>query len=136
MGASVAGGSASDRLGRRPLIAIGWVVYAMTYAGFAVSTSLAALVTWFLIYGIYFGCVEGTERALVADFAPAAQKGTAFGVYNAVVGIGSLISSVLFGLIWTNFGAPIAFASGAALALVAALLLFILVPPPTDIITI
>jgi MFS family permease len=130
MGASVVGGAASDRLGRRPLIAIGWTVYALTYAGFAVSTSLAALVTWFLIYGAYFGCVEGTERALVADFAPRAQKGTAFGVYNAVAGLGSLFSSVLFGLIWTRFGAPIAFASGAVLALVAAILLFVLVPRP------
>jgi MFS family permease len=130
MGASVVGGSASDRLGRRPLIAIGWTVYALTYAGFAVSTSLAALVTWFLVYGAYFGCVEGTERALVADFAPRSQKGTAFGVYNAVAGLGSLVSSVLFGLIWTRFGAPIAFASGAVLALVAAILLFVLVPTP------
>lgn len=132
---SLVGGSASDRLGRRPLIAIGWTIYAFVYAGFAVSTSLTALVAWFLIYGLYYGCVEGTERALVADFAPPSQKGAVFGVYNAVSGIGALISSVVFGLIWKTFGASMAFASGAGLALLAAILLFALVPRPNTELT-
>jgi MFS family permease len=127
---SVAGGAASDRFGRRRLIAVGWIVYALVYAGFAVSTSMFALVTWFMIYGVYYGSVEGTERALVADFALPEQKGTAFGVYNAVAGVGALVASVLFGFIWTNFGAPVAFGFGAALAILAAALLFIVVPAP------
>ena len=130
MASSVVGGSASDRLGRRPLIAVGWTIYAGVYAGFAVSQSLPALIACFLVYGIYYGCVEGAERALVADFAPPSQKGTAFGVYNAVAGIGALISSVVFGVIWKYHGAPMAFASGASLALLAAILLFVLVPSP------
>jgi MFS family permease len=128
---SVIGGSASDRFGRRRLIASGWIVYALVYMGFAFSTSLAPLVTWFMIYGVYYGCVEGTERALVADFALPSQKGTAFGIYNGVSGIGALISSVVFGVVWKMFGAQIAFASGAGLAVLAAILLFILVPPPS-----
>jgi MFS family permease len=127
---SAAGGAASDRFGRRKLIAIGWVMYAIVYAGFALSTSLAALVTWFMIYGVYYGCVEGSERALVADFALPSQKGTAFGVYNAVAGLGALISSVVFGFIWSKFGEAIAFGSGAALAIMATALLFIIVPRP------
>jgi len=132
MGASLVGGAASDRIGRRPLIAGGWIVYAVVYAGFAVSTTVWTLLSWFFLYGIYYGCVEGTERALVADFARPAERGTAFGIYNAVSGIGALVSSVVFGLIWNAFGAPVAFASGAALAIVAAVLLFVLVPTPTD----
>ena len=132
MGTSLVGGAASDRVGRRPMIAAGWIVYAVVYAGFATSTTLPALLSWFFIYGIYYGCVEGSERALVADFARRSARGTAFGIYNAVSGIGALVSSVVFGLIWSAFGAPAAFASGAALALVAAALLFVLVPPPTD----
>jgi MFS family permease len=127
---SAIGGSASDRFGRRRLIAGGWIVYALVYAGFALSASLAALVAWFMVYGIYYGCVEGSERALVADFAPPAQKGTAFGVYNGVAGLGALISSVVFGVLWKSFGAPVAFASGAALAILAAILLFTFVPAP------
>ena len=132
MSASLVGGTASDRLGRRPLIAAGWIVYAAVYAGFAISTSVSALVTWFLVYGVYHGCVEGTERALVADFARATHRGTAFGIYNAVAGIGALVSSVVFGLIWTAFGSAAAFASGSLLAITAAVMLFVLVPSPTD----
>jgi MFS family permease len=132
MGASLIGGSASDRIGRRPLIAAGWAVYAIVYAGFAMTTSLSALLSWFFAYGVYYGCVEGTERALVADFARPTERGTAFGIYNAVTGIGALVSSVVFGLIWNAAGAPAAFASGAVLAIVAAALLFVLVPAPTD----
>ena len=128
---SVIGGSASDRLGRRTLIAGGWLVYALVYAGFALSASLAGLIFWFMVYGMYYGAVEGAERALVADFARPTQKGTAFGVYNGVAGIGALISSVVFGLLWKISGAAVAFASGAALAMLAAMLLFALVPAPT-----
>jgi MFS family permease len=125
---SVVGGSWSDRIGRRTVIAIGWLVYAVVYAGFAVSTSLTALLTWFLIYGFYFGFAEGTEKALVADLSPASRRGTAFGIYNAVSGLGALTASVIFGVIWKLYGAPAAFGTGAALALVATALLFIVVP--------
>ncbi len=132
MGASLAGGAASDRFGRRPLIAIGWLIYAAVYTGFGFATTMWALVAWFLVYGLYYGAVEGVERAFVADFAHPSQRGTAFGIYNAVTGIGALISSVVFGLIWNTRGATSAFLTGACLALIAAGLLFVLVPAPSD----
>jgi MFS family permease len=125
--ASFAGGSWSDRIGRRAVISIGWLIYAVVYAGFAVSRGLPALVAWFLVYGLYFGFAEGTERALVADLAPASRRGTAFGIYNGVIGLGALASSVLFGAVWTAFGAAAAFGVGAALALVATGLLLVTV---------
>jgi MFS family permease len=125
---SFVSGGWSDRIGRRRVIATGWLVYAAVYGGFAVSSTLAPLLGWFLIYCFYFGFAEGTEKALVADLAPAARRGTAFGIYTAVQGLGALAASVLFGAIWTAYGAPAAFAVGAALALLATALLFIVVP--------
>ena len=124
---STAAGGWSDRVGRRGVIAIGWMVYAIVYAGFALSASLAALVAWFMLYGLYFGFAEGTEKALVADLAPASARGTAFGIYNAVLGVGAFAASVLFGAIWTAYGAASAFAFGASLALLATVLLFVVV---------
>jgi MFS family permease len=124
---SVVGGAWSDRIGRRVVIALGWLVYAIVYAGFAVSASLAALVSWFMVYGFYFGFAEGTEKALIADLAPAENRGLAFGIYTAVQGVGALAASVLFGVLWNAFGAAVAFGTGAALALVATALLFIIV---------
>lgn len=124
---SIAAGSWSDRVGRRGVIAAGWLIYAAVYAGFAVSTSLTALLAWFMIYGLYFGFAEGTEKALVADLAPPDARGSAFGLFNAVVGIGALLASLLFGVLWTAYGPFAAFGTGAALALVATALLFVTV---------
>ena len=125
---SVLAGSWSDRIGRRVVIATGWIVYAVVYAGFALSTSLPALLAWFLLYGFYFGFAEGTEKALVADLAPASSRGFAFGIYNAVLGIGGLAASIVFGIVWKEISPAAAFSMGAALALVSTVLLFIVVP--------
>jgi len=125
---SVLGGDWSDRVGRRTVIAIGWLVYAAVYVGFAVSASLPVLLGWFLVYGFYFGLAEGTEKALVADLAPASRRGFAFGLYTAVQGLGALAASVLFGVVWNAFGAAAAFGMGAALALAATGLLFMVIP--------
>jgi MFS family permease len=125
---SMAAGSWSDRIGRRTVITIGWVIYAVVYAGFAASTGIVALFGWFLLYGFYFGFAEGTEKALVADLAPAERRGFAFGIYNAVTGVGALAASLLFGIVWNTFGTPAAFGLGAALALAATILLFVVLP--------
>jgi MFS family permease len=127
---SMIGGAWSDRVGRRTVIAAGWLVYAAVYVGFATSESLAALMGWFLIYGFYFGFSEGTEKALVADLAPMERRGLAFGLYNAVTGLGALAASVIFGVVWTAFGTAAAFGLGAALALLATALLFVVLPSP------
>lgn len=126
---SVVGGSWSDRIGRRAVIAGGWLIYAAVYAGFARSDTLPALLAWFLVYGLYFGFAEGTEKALVADLAPADRRGFAFGIYNAVQGLGTLAASVMFGVIWKTYGAGPAFGVGATLALAATALLFVFVRP-------
>jgi MFS family permease len=132
-GVSLVGGAQSDRLGRRVVIGGGWAIYALVYGGFALARSTWALVTWFLIYSVYYGLSEGTEKALIADLAPPDVRGTAFGIYNAVLGIGSLAASVLFGVIWKLAGAPVAFAVGAALALSATLLLFLTISEPAPL---
>jgi MFS family permease len=128
---SIVGGSWSDRIGRRAVIALGWLVYALVYAGFAMSASLTALLAWFLVYGFYFGFAEGTEKALIADLAPASRRGFAFGMYNAVQGVGALLASVVFGVIWKVFGPAAAFFTGASLALVATAMLFAVVRQPS-----
>ena len=125
MSSSVIGGSLSDRFGRRNLIVAGYLWYAAIYAAFAWTTSLAMLIAVFLAYGIYFGFTEGVEKAWVADMAPAASRGTAFGIYNAALGLGGLAASLVFGAIWTRVSPPAAFLTGAALALAARVLLYL-----------
>jgi len=121
---SLAGGDLSDRLGRRMLIAAGWLIYALVYAGFGYFDSPATIIVIFLGYGIYFGLTEGVEKAWVADLAPASARGTAFGIYNAALGVGGLVSSVMFGIIWTRVSPSAAFFTGAAVAVAAIGLLY------------
>jgi len=125
---SVAGGLAADRWGRRGVIVAGWLVYALVYAGFARAYAALPAVGLFMAYGLYFGLTEGAEKALVADFAPAALRGTAFGLYYGVLGVGALLASAVFGLLWERAGPHAAFALGSVLALVAAGCLLAVVP--------
>ena len=126
VGSSVAGGVLSDRFGRRALIAAGWIYYAVIYLLFAVTDSAAVLVAVFLAYGVFFGLTEGVEKAWVADLTAPGARGTAFGYYNAALGVGALVASLMFGAIWSNVSADAAFLTGAALAGLATLLLYFL----------
>ena len=126
--ASTWGGSLSDRIGRRRAIAIGWTVYALAYAGFAAVGSPLGVVALFAFYGLFHAFSEGAERALVADLAGASSRGRAFGLFHAATGAALLPASLLTGVLWQRFGAPVALGTGAALAAFAALGLFLLVP--------
>ncbi len=132
--ASGPAGSLSDRVGRRRLVAGGWLLYAGIYLGFALSTAAWHVWALFAFYGLYYGVVEGAAKALVADLVPTTRRGTAYGLYHAGVGLAALPASVIAGVLWQGLGAwpglgPAApFAYGAALALAAAILFWRLVP--------
>ena len=118
---STPGGALSDRIGRRPTLIMGWVLYAAVYLGFAL-----AHVSWqawalFAVYGVFFGLTEGSERALIADLVALERRGTAFGWYNLAIGLGALPASLLFGYVWDHAGPATAFTMGASLALAAAI---------------
>ncbi|NIA07388.1 MAG: MFS transporter [Actinobacteria bacterium] len=117
------GGSLSDRLGRRPVIVAGWLVYALVYLGLAVVGQQWQFWCLLIIYGLYYGLTEGVEKALVADLAPLEYRGSAYGVYHGAIGLAALPASLLFGVFWKVLGAPIAFGVGAGLACLAAILL-------------
>jgi len=123
---SIPGGSLSDRFGRKPLIVSGWAYYALIYLGFALVTQKEGLILLFLAYGVFYGLSEPSEKAFVGDLAPKELRGTAFGYYNLVAGLGALPASLLFGWVGQTWGYPAAFGVGAAFAgLASVLLLFV-----------
>ena len=124
---STPGGALSDRIGRRPVIVAGWLVYAVIYAAFAFASTPLHIIFIFAGYGVYYGLTEGVERAFVADLVPEDIRATAYGLYNAVIGFGALPASVLFGLIWKYYGVQAAFFWAVALAALSSvgLLLFV-----------
>ena len=122
MTTTYAGGRACDRWGPKRSIAAGWLVYAAVYLAFGFIDSTGGLIAVFLAYGLYFGFTEPAERAWVAVLAPPHLRGAAFGGFHGAVGLAALPASLLFGALWQSFGATVAFGCGAALALIAAVL--------------
>jgi MFS family permease len=116
----VPGGALSDAIGRVPAIALGWLIYALSYLGFAFAAAPTHAWMLFGFYALFFGVTEGAERALIADLAGGRVRGRAFGVFHAAVGLSALPASILFGLWWKLFGPRIAFLIGSAISLAAA----------------
>ncbi len=114
------GGGLSDRLGRKPLIISGWLVYAAVYFGFARATAAWHAWALFAAYGLFYAMTEGTEKAFVADLVPRLRRGAAYGWYNLAIGLGALPASLIFGAIWDRSSSQAAFLFGASLALLAA----------------
>ena len=116
------GGALSDRRGRRFAIVSGWLVYAVTYAGFAAARAQWQAWLLFAMYGTYYGLTEGAQKALVVDLVPSEWRGRALGALQMAIGLAVLPASVLFGLAYKRWGAGAAFSIGAGLALAASLL--------------
>ena len=124
------GGALSDRLGRRRLIIAGWAVYGAAYLGFGWADAAWQAWALFVVYGLYYALVEGSEKALIADLAPPQRRGRAFGLYYAVVGLIALPASLGFGVAAERWGAQVAFSAAAGLAAAASVGLALLVPEP------
>lgn len=126
---STPAGSLSDRIGRRRLVVGGWLVYAAIYLGFAFAQQAWQVWVLYVIYGLYYGMAFGTANALVADLVPENLRGTAYGTYNAVIGVLTFPASLIAGFLWQGvgawkgFGPSAPFLFGGSLALLAAILM-------------
>jgi MFS family permease len=126
-------GALSDKVGRRRLIIGGWVAYGLVYLGFALSRTGWQIWTLFGFYGIYYAATEGSAKALIADLVPSERRGTAYGLYNAAIGLTAFPASAIAGVLWQGafgwhgFGPAAPFFFGAGLALLAGVLFWRLV---------
>jgi MFS family permease len=123
---STPAGALSDRIGRRRVIIGGWLTYCLIYLGFAFMRESWHGWALYAAYGVYYGLAYGTAKALVADTVPPELRGTAYGAYNAVLGILDFPASLIAGILWdglgnwSGFGPTAPFLFGALMALLAA----------------
>jgi MFS family permease len=115
----------SDRFGRVRFIVGGWLAYGLFYWGLGELQADEPLLLfgWFAFYGLFSAATEGVEKALVADMAPSALIGTAYGWFNLIGGAMLLPASLLFGWLYQQGGAALAFGFSAACAFSAVALL-------------
>lgn len=116
-------GFLSDRMGRRRVLAAGWLSFGLVYLGLAgaeVPWQVGALI---VAYGLCFGATEGVGRAYVADMVGVERRGTAYGLYHGAVGMAALPAAILSGWLWQTFSPAAPFLLGATLVGLAALAL-------------
>lgn len=112
-------GRQTDRIGRRPLILTGWMIYTITLFALAFVTQPLMLWAWSLALGFYFGLTEGAERALVRDLAAPDERGMAFGWFHMLVGLAAIPAGLLIGGLWSFLGVNTAFLVSAFLTALA-----------------
>lgn len=122
-------GILSDRIGRKPFVVAGWLIFSAVYFAMARVSTQTGVWVWFVIYGIYYGLSEGMLRAMAIDLAPPFLRGTAVGAYFTFSGLALLPASLIAGFLWDNVSPAAPFYYGAITSLTAALLLAVLVKP-------
>jgi len=116
-------GRLADRMSHRTLLVIGLAVLVVSDLILANAQTLPAVAIGVAVWGLHMGMTQGLLATMVADTAPAHLRGTAFGFFNLASGIAMLIASVLAGLLWDKFGVAVTFYGGAAISVVAVVML-------------
>jgi MFS family permease len=120
---STPAGILSDRIGKRRMILLSYVFFAVIFLGFAFATSQLHGWLLFLAFGVFVAMNEGVQRAYVATVIKPEIMATGYGIYHTIVGLAALPSAIIGGALWEHFGAQALFFYGAAMALLASLLL-------------
>jgi MFS family permease len=121
-------GSLSDKFGRKPLLMISFIIFTVSYSGFAFVPKLWVIVSLFVFYGLFQGIFRSVGKTFAADFVPQHLRASSIGWYSAAVGLSGLVASVAAGLLWDKVSHAAVFIYGAVIALAGIVLLLILVP--------
>ena len=130
--ASYPAGFLSDRIGRKGVLLVSFLVFLVVYAGFGLTENVALIGGLFALYGVSMGIFRAVGKALAADFVPADVRASGIGWYSTTVGLSGLVASIVGGQLWTWVGPPATFLYGAACAVVGSVALVLMVPRRHD----
>lgn len=123
-GAAFPVGALADRVGRRGLLAGGYMIAALTFVGFMHSSAeLWYLALLFAAAGVFMAVEDTLEGAIAADLLPAETRGLGYGVLGSVNGVGDLFSSIIVGMLWAHVSVAAGLTYAAILSAVGAVLI-------------
>ncbi len=120
-------GSLSDRIGKEKIMIAGYLIYAIVYYGFGVTSHVGAIVALFAMYGLYSAATDGIQKAFISDITDKNRQGTGLGIYNALIGITLLPASLIAGILYDKVNSRVPFYFGAATALLSAVMMIFFV---------
>ena len=118
----------SDRWGRRSVLLLAFIIFFVTYLGFARAKSVVLIATLFVAYGLFQGVFRSVGKAFASDFVPEHLRASGVGWYSTTVGLLELEASVVAGLLWDRIGHAAVFYYGAVFAVVGSIGLLVLIP--------
>jgi len=124
---AIPAGIAADKFGRKRVILLGYVLFAIIYYGFAIARDTTAIWVLFGFYGLFMGLTEGIQKAFLATIIPPDFKATAFGVYNTAIGLAMFPASLIGGWLWDHISPSATFYYGSVTAILSTVLFVIFI---------
>lgn len=126
-------GFLSDKLGRKNVLLVAFVIFLVAYLGFALAPNILVVAMLFVFYGLYQGIFRAVGKALASDFVPQRLRASGIGWYETTLGLLQLVASVVAGLLWAQVGHASVFYYGATFAAVGSIGLLLLIPGKHDL---
>jgi MFS family permease len=120
-------GFLSDKLGRKGVLLVSFIIFALTYAGFAFSTNFFIIGILFILYGLYSGIFRAAGKALASDFVHQEFRASAIGWYSTTIGITGFVASLVAGQLWVKINPQATFLYGVICAVIGSIALIFLV---------
>ncbi len=97
-------GILSTKLGIRPILSVGLLLYAIVYIGMAYASNVVHIYVLFGLYGVYAGATDGLLKAYISNQISADEQGTGLGLFASIQSIMLMIASILAGVVWQQYG--------------------------------
>jgi len=115
-------GILSDKIGRKPVIMVGYILFALTSIVLIFASNIFVLLISFIIYGLFYAMIDGVQRAFIVDLAPKHLKATALGTFHAAIGLVALPGGFIAGILWDTISPEATFIYGIALTIMSLIL--------------
>ena len=118
----------SDLFGRKYILLSSFIIFFITYLGFALTHHIFLIAILFIFYGLYQGIFRSIGKSLAIDFVPKELHASGIGWYSATLGLFQLIASIIAGILWDNINHEAVFIYGAVFSLIGCIALLWLIP--------